>query len=381
MIESGREASPPEILVSAGEASSEMYAAQLAAALSKRTGAHLFGLGGQRMREAGVEMVADCSEVAVVGITEFFSRVPAGFKILRRLEREAVKRKPALAIVVDSPALNLRLARRLRRHGIRIVYFVSPQIWAWRRRRVNLIRRRVARMLVIFPFEEKFYRDAGVPVDFVGHPLVDCVRATMTRAGFAARYGLDPQRPIVALLPGSRPKEVGYNLPGILEACRRLARDLNPQFVIAVAPGLPAAQFDGLAFEGLNAKRIEGATYDALAAADCAIISSGTGTVEAALLGVPMVVVYRVSRITASIARRLLHTPFFAMVNLIAGRRVVPELIQDDFTAEALERETRRLLASPEGREAMKQELAGVRCQLGSGGAIERAAEIISGML
>jgi lipid-A-disaccharide synthase len=381
MIESGREASPPEILVSAGEASSEMYAAQLAAALSKRTGAHLFGLGGQCMREAGVELVADCSEVAVVGITEFFSRVPAGFRILRRLEREAVKRKPALAIVVDSPALNLRLARRLRRHRIRVVYFVSPQIWAWRRRRVNLIRRRVERVLVIFPFEEKFYRDAGVPVDFVGHPLVDSVQATMTRAEFAARHGLDPRRPIVALLPGSRPKEVGYNLPGILEACRRLARDLAPQFVIAVAPGLPATQFDGLGFEGLNVKRIEGATYDALAAADCAIISSGTATVEAALLGVPMVVVYRVSRITASIARRLVHTPFFAMVNLIAGRRVVPELIQDDFTAEALERETRRLLTSPEGREAMKQELAGVRCRLGSGGAIERAAEIISGML
>jgi lipid-A-disaccharide synthase len=381
MIESGREASPPEILVSAGEASSEMYAAQLAAALSKRTGARLFGLGGQRMREAGVELAADCSEVAVVGITEFLSRVPAGFKILRRLEREAVKRKPALAIVVDSPELNLRLARRLRRHGIRIVYFVSPQIWAWRRRRVNVIRRRVERMLVIFPFEEKFYRDAGVPVDFVGHPLVDSVRATMTRAGFAARHGLDPQRPIMALLPGSRPKEVGYNLPVILEACRRLARDLAPQFVIAVAPGLPAAQFDGFAFEGLNVKRIEDATYDALAAADCAIVSSGTATVEAALLGVPMVVVYRVSRITALIARRLVHTPFFAMVNLIAGRRVVPELIQDDFTAEALERETRRLLASPEEREAMKQELAGVRCKLGSGGAIERAAEIVSGML
>ncbi len=358
-----------------------MYAAQLAAALSRRTGAHLFGLGGQRMREAGVELVADCSEVAVVGITEFFSRVPAGFKILRRLEREAVKRKPALAIVVDSPALNLRLARRLRRHGIRIVYFVTPQIWAWRRRRVNLIRRRIERVLVIFPFEEKFYRDAGVPVDFVGHPLVDSVRATMTRAEFATQHGLDPRRPIVALLPGSRPKEVGYNLPGILEACRRLARDLAPQFVIAVASGLPAARFEGLAFEGLKVKRVEGATYDALAAADCAIISSGTATVEAALLGVPMVVVYRVSRITASIARHLVHTPFFGMVNLIAGRRVVPELIQDDFTAEALERETRHLLASSEGREAMKQALAAVRCQLGSGGAIERAAEIISGML
>src|SRR5579864_3960697 len=211
---------PPEILISAGEASGDMYAAQLARALQARTGAHLFGMGGPKMREAGVEIIADASEIAVVGITEVLHRLPAVWRAWRRLEREAASRKPALAITVDSPGFNFGLARRLKRHGVRNVYFISPQLWAWRPGRMRWIQRRFERVLVIFPFEEELYRNAGVAVDFVGHPLVDSVRPVMTREQFCARFGLDPRQRILALLPGSRPSEIRRNLPIILESCR-----------------------------------------------------------------------------------------------------------------------------------------------------------------
>jgi len=371
----------PEILISAGEASGDMYAAQLARALQARTGVHLFGMGGPKMREAGVEIVADASEIAVVGITEVLHRLPAVWRAWRRLDREAVRRKPALAITVDSPGFNFGLARRLKKHDIRIVYFISPQIWAWRPGRMRWIQRRFECVLVIFPFEEEIYRKAGVAVDFVGHPLVDSVRPQMTREQFAARFGLDEKCPIVALLPGSRPSEIRRSMPIIAEACAALQKSAPVQFVLVVASGLDAHIFDSYARMDLRITPATGVVYDALAAADCAVVSSGTATVEAALLGAPMVVVYRLSGLTAMIAQRLVRTPLFAMVNLISGRQVVPELIQDKFTAEALEREIRRLLDSPQERERQKRDLAGVRLKLGPGGAIERAAQFIAGML
>lgn len=372
---------PPEILISAGEASGDMYAARLARALQALTGAHLFGMGGPKMREAGVEIVADASEIAVVGITEALHRLPAVWRAWRKLEQEAVHRKPALAITVDSPGFNFGLARRLKKHGIRIVYFISPQIWAWRPRRMRWIQRRFERVLVIFPFEEEIYRKAGVAVNFVGHPLVDSVHPQTTREQFAARFGLNAQRPMVALLPGSRPSEIRRSMPIIAEACARLQKNFPVQFVLVVAPGLEAHIFDCFKRMDLHVTSVIDAVYDALAAADCAIVSSGTATVEAALLGTPMVVVYRLSGLTAMIARPLVRTPLFAMVNLISGRQVVPELIQNRFTAEALEREIRRLLDSPEARAQQRQDLAAVRLKLGPGGAIERAAEVIAGML
>ncbi|MGH9710124.1 MAG: lipid-A-disaccharide synthase, partial [Candidatus Acidiferrales bacterium] len=216
---------PPQILISAGEASGDMYAARLTRALHARTGAHLFGMGGPKMREAGVEIVADASEIAVVGITEVLQRLPAVWRAWRKLEREAMRRKPTLAITVDSPGFNFGLARRLKKHGVRNVYFISPQIWAWRPRRMRWIQRRFERVLVIFPFEEAIYRKAGVAVDFVGHPLVDSVHAQMTREQFAARFDLDAKRPIVTLLPGSRPSEIWRSMPIIAEACAQLQRD------------------------------------------------------------------------------------------------------------------------------------------------------------
>jgi len=371
---------PPEILISAGEASGEMYAAQLARALKEKTGARLFGLGGPHMREAGVEVIADSSRVAVVGISEALARIPAAIRILKQLEQEAAKRKPKLAILVDFPDFNLRLARKLNAQGVNIVYFISPQVWAWRPERVGVIKGLVKRMLVIFPFEEKIYRQARIPVDFVGHPLVDMVHPSLTRSQFVARYGLETRTFIVALLPGSRKGEIANNLPRMLKACRRLAADLAPKFVLAAAPGLTKF-IERYMREDLPVRIVEGATYDVLAAADLSIVSSGTATVEAALLGAPMVVVYRLSRLTALIARRMIQTSFFSMVNLIMNKKVVPELIQEGFQPETLEAEVRRLLIYAPAREQMKRDLKEVRARLGPGGAIGRAAEIIARML
>ena len=363
-----------------------MYGARLATVLRERTGARLFGMGGPRMAEAGVELIADYHEVAVVGIAEVLHKIPTVVGVQRRLAREAVQRHAKLAILIDSPGTHLGVARRLKEHAIPVGYFIGPQVWAWRAGRVRVVKRRVNRMVVIFPFEEKIYRDAGVPCDFVGHPLVDVVHPSMAREEFARRHGLDPERLIVTLLPGSRRNEITQHFPRVLDACELLARDLKPlgglQFVHVAAPGLGAELF--VAFgerPGVNIKRVEGGAYEALAAADCAIVASGTATIEAALLGTPMVVIYRVAPVTAAILRHMVHAPFISMVNLVAGRRVVPELIQDDFEPAAVAAQVRYLLESSEARDEMKAGLAEVRAKLGPGGAIERAADIFAHML
>jgi lipid-A-disaccharide synthase len=380
---------PAKILISAGEASSDMYAARLAEDLRAHTGAELFGMGGPRMAAAGVDLVADYHEVAVVGITEVLHKIPSVVAVQRRLAREASRRGASLAILVDSPGTHLGVARRLKARGIPVGYFIGPQVWAWRRGRVRVVKRLVNRMVVIFPFEEQIYRDAGVPADFVGHPLVDVVKPSLTRAEFAARHGLDAGRPIVALLPGSRKGEVERHYPVLVQACERVSQAAHPkapgsgvQFVLAAAPGLGPDLFARLAGSStVNVLRVEGTPYDALAAADCAVVASGTATVEAALLGTPMVVIYRVAPTTAWILRRMIQTPYIGMVNLIAGRALAPELIQDKFAPGAVAAEMQRLIESPAAREDMKTGLAEVRSKLGPGGAIERAADIFARML
>lgn len=373
--------SDTSILLSAGEASSDMYAAQLATALRARTQASIFGMGGPRMAAAGVELIADYHEVTVVGITEVLHKIPAVIGVQNRLKRAAQTRHAKLAVLVDSPGTHLGVARRMKQIGVPVGYFIGPQIWAWRPGRVRVVKRLVNRMVVIFPFEEQIYRDAGVPVDFVGHPLVDTVRPTMSRGEFAVRHGLDASRPIVTILPGSRPSEIAQNYGRVVAACERLAQSGNVQFVHAAAHGLTESFFAQFARPLVPITRVEGETYNALAAADCAIVASGTATVEAALLGTPMVVIYRVAPVTAAILRRMIRTPFIGMVNLIGGRLVVPELIQDKFTPEAVEKEVRRILESPAARDEVKAALAEVRAKLGPGGAIGRAADIFAGML
>jgi len=371
----------PQILISAGDASGDMYAARLANALRQRTSAEIFGMGGLRMREAGVDIIVDAKEIAVLGITEVIHKIPAVLQILRRLRNEAARRKPSLAILVDSPGTNLPLGKKLHRLDIPVVYFIAPQIWAWRPWRIRAMKRILSRVLVIFPFEKEIYEKAGIPVNFVGHPLVDVVRASKSRSDFFGAHGLVASRPVIAMMPGSRSSEIALNLPDMLDACEGLARDLNPQFVMAVAPGLHEQFFQRYMRPNLTIKRIAGEPYDVLASSDCGIVSSGTATVEAALLGTPMVVVYRVSSTSAFILRRMIRAPHLAMVNLIAGRKVVPELIQDNFTGPRVEADVRKILGSAEERERMKRDLAEVSAKLGAGGAIDRAADILASMM
>jgi lipid-A-disaccharide synthase len=374
------------ILLSAGEASGDMYAARLALALKQRADVELFGMGGPQMRAAGVEIVVDYAEVSVLGITEVLKKLPSLRRAMRRLVEEAQRRRPPLAILTDFPGFHLRLARKLSPLNIRNIYYICPQFWAWRPWRANLVRRRFAQALCIFPFEEKFYRDAGVAVEFIGHPLVGNVKANLSRAEFCTENGLNVDKPIVTILPGSRRGEIEYHGAILAQGLAQLRLAIpEVQAVVAVAPGVNRTELEACFGSGNEVRFVTGATYDALATADLAIVSSGTATVEAALLGKPMIVIYRLSPLSAKLAKPLVRTKFFSMVNLIAGREVVPELIQDDFTPIRVASEAiSLLLASKESLEklaAMRRGLAEVTRLLGPPGAVERAADAIVGQL
>ncbi len=372
---------PIPLLISAGEASGDMYAARLATALQKRADVALFGMGGPQMRAAGVDVITDYKEVSVVGITEILSHLPSLIRAMRHLVSEARSRRPPFAILTDFPGFHLRLARKLRPQGVRNIYYICPQFWAWRPWRVRVVRRRFAQALCIFPFEEEFFGGAGVPTKFIGHPLVGAVQATETREEFCRRQNLDPAVPIVAILPGSRKAELAQHLPVIREACGLIQAERQTHFVIAAAVHSEVEELQAGWHAAGRVTVVEGQTYNALAAADAAIVSSGTATIEAALLDVPMVVVYRVTPLTALLAKPLVRTKHFSMVNLIAERRVVPELIQKDFTPDRVAREVLNLLCDPKAGEELRQGLAEVRKRLGPPGAVERAAEAIAGLL
>jgi len=371
---------PTQILLSVGEASGDMYAGQLAAALKARNNCEIFGMGGDRMRAAGVDVITDYSEVSVLGITEILAHLPKLARAMRGLVGSAKQRRPALAILTDFPGFHLRLARKLKPLGVRNVYYIFPQFWAWRPWRVRIVRRRFALALCIFPFEEKFFGDAGVPVKFIGHPLVGNVAPAQTREAFFAAHHLDPSGKLVTILPGSRKSELARHLPVLGEACAKIQAEMQVQFVVAAAPGRADSLQRGW-LQNEKMRVVEGETYDALAHANASIVSSGTATVEAALLDAPMVVVYRVTPLTALLAKPLVRTPHFSMVNLIAGREVVPELIQNDFPPDKVAAQTLRLLRDPSAAGAMRAELAEVRRRLGPPGAVERAAEAITALL
>ena len=367
-----------KILVSAGEASGDRYGAELVAALRKRLPeAEFFGCAGKRLRAGGVRPVAATEEIAVVGIFEVMAHVPRVIGVLRRLARAARRERPQLAILTDAPDFHLRLARKLKRYGIPIFYYVAPQVWAWRKGRLRVLRRVVDRLLCIFPFEEEYFRKNGVEASFVGHPLQGQVKATVSREEFFRAQGLDDTAPLIALLPGSRRGEAQRHLAPLLGAVERLRRGRRLNFV------LPASTTTGKAFfeeriSGSCVHIIEGDTENALGHADLALTASGTATVEAALLGVPMVVFYRVAAPSWLLGRLLVDVPFYSMVNLLAGRRIVPELIQTDCTAERLAVEAEKLLHDHAAREKMRRELA----EIGQGlatprPAAERAAEVI----
>ena len=374
------------ILLSAGEASGDMYASRLALALKQRAGVELFGMGGPQMRAAGVEIIVDYEEVSVLGITEVLKKLPSLRRAMRRLVDEAQRRRPPLAILTDFPGFHLRLARKLSPLGVRNIYYICPQFWAWRPWRANLVRRRFTQALCIFPFEEKFYRNAGVSVEFIGHPLVGSVKASMSRAEFCAENRLNANKPMVTILPGSRQGEIAYHGATLAQALTQVRRAIpEVQTVVAVAPGVSRTELEACFSSGNGVRFVTGGTYDALAAADLAIVSSGTATIEAALLGKPMIVIYRLSPLTAKLAKPLVRTKFFSMVNLITGREVVPELIQNDFTPDRVASEAISLLSaskeSIQKLEVMRRGLAEVTRLLGPPGAVGRAADAIVGQL
>ncbi len=373
---------PARVLVSCGEPSGDLYAGDLLRHLRDRLpGLDAFGLGGDRVAAEGGRLLAHVRDLAVVGLLEVLRHLRHIRGVFRSVLAEADRARPDIAVLVDYADFNLRLAGELRRRGIPVAYYVSPQVWAWRRGRVRAIRERVARMIVIFPFEEPLYREAGVPVSFVGHPLVDLARPAPDPAAFLAARGLDPLRPVLAVLPGSRPQEVAHNLPAIAGALRLLReRRGDVQAALAVAPGLDPRAFDAALAE-LPAVRVQGDTHGLLSSATAGIVASGTATVEAALLDLPMVVVYRLAPLTYALGRPFVRVPHYAMANLIAGRRVVTELIQGDFQPQTVCAETLSLLEDASRREAVRRGLREVRERLGGPGASARAAEIVARML
>ena len=374
------------ILVSAGEASGDLYAARLVEALRRKyPNAVFFGCAGPHMRAAGVEAVADAESLSVVGLVEVVGHLPRIYGEYRKLVAAVRNRKPRAAILTDSPDFHLRLAAKLNPMGVPVAYLVAPQAWAWRRGRVHQMRRDIARLLCIFPFEEAFFRGYGVRAHYIGHPLTRIITVSDSKEEFFRRHRLDPARKLVVLLPGSRVGEAERNLPPVLEACRRLRRGEDLQVVWAAPAGFPG-RADGSIFRernnGGNIQVIEGETWNALAHADLALAASGTVTIEAALLGTPMVTYYRVNPLSWWTGRRLVRTPYLSMVNLVAGREVTPELMQSDMTPERLEQAAAELLGDRERQSRMKQDLAEVAAKLsGDDDPMERAAGIVTEIL
>jgi lipid-A-disaccharide synthase len=363
-------------LLSSGEASGDTYGAQLIEALGRLApGSRFFGMGGEKMRAAGCELLVEAREVAVVGLVEVVTHLPHIRKQFRHLVQEAARRKPDAAVLIDFPDFNLRLARELHRLGIPVFYFVSPQIWAWRTGRVKQIRKYVRKMIVIFPFEQEFYRRHGVDVAYVGHPLAHEVEHDVPREDFAAQNGLDAARPWIALLPGSRKKEVLLNLPAMLKAARDLiAEGAGCDFVLPVASTLDRRWLQSQLGDFGSLIHLAHDARAALKHSRAAVVASGTATVEAALAGTPFVVVYRLAPLTWLLGRRLVSLDTFAMPNLIAGRRIVRELIQRDFTASNIVHEMRAILSEGPVRQQMLRDLAEVREKLREGGSPEAPA-------
>jgi lipid-A-disaccharide synthase len=395
-------ASPPKILVVAGEASGDDHAARLVAAIREACPrAQFFGVGGEALAAQGVRILTPAAELAVVGLMEVVGRLPAVWRALTSLGRVLKTERPDLAILVDFPDFNFWVARLARYRRIPVMYYISPQVWAWRTYRVKTIARLVDRMVVIFPFEADFYRQRGVAVHYVGHPFRETLPPLPDRRAFLREHGLDPERLTLALLPGSRGSEIARHLPSILAAAALVHRAIPQcQFILPLASTAPAQVMEGMVERfaeswqekngraglkpapggarviGFPLKIIQGRAYEALGAAHLAVVASGTATVEAALAGTPAVVVYRVSPLTYAVGRRLIRVEHVGMANLLAGERLFPELIQDDFTPARLAQEVLSLIEDAPRMAALRRGLRAVIRRLGGPGASRRAAKV-----
>ena len=367
----------------AGESSGDMYGADVALALMGRfPGCRIFGLGGQKMRQAGVELEGDIRHTAAMGPLAAFSQLGSLFQVFRRLVDRLETSPPDAAILIDFPDFNLRLAKRIKAANIPIIYYISPQIWAWRKGRIKQVRALVTKMLVIFPFEEKIYRDANVDVEFVGHPLIETVRATRTKEEFCRAHNIDSRKPILAILPGSRKKEIRHILPTLCEVADRiLTSKPETQFVLPAAPNLDRSLIDKIV-GNRRIKIIQGDTYNTLKYARAAIVASGTATLEAALLGTPEVIVYRISPVEAwFLGKFFLKVRLFGIVNIILGEEVVPELFQNRFTPELVSQAAMKLMEDVWWQSKIRGNYETLRRQLRGGKVAERVANAVAGAI
>jgi lipid-A-disaccharide synthase len=363
----------------AGEASGDMHGADVARSLFRKfPGCEVYGLGGKRMSEAGVQLEGDIRKTAVIGPFEVISSLGSLYRVFRKLAERVEKQPPTAAILIDFPDFNLRLAKRVRDAGVPVIYYIGPQVWAWREGRLHQISRVVNKMLVIFPFEEEMYRKAGVDVEFVGHPLVDAVHATKTKDEFCAANRLDSRKPIVALLPGSRPKEIRYILPPLCEAAE-LIRQTKPdtQFVLPMATGLDRSLFQSLV-QSHPITLVSDDTYNAIRYARAAIVASGTATLETALLGTPEIVVYRISQPSWIVGKMLLKVRFYGIVNIILGEEVVPELFQERMTPAEVSKWALRLMEDVWVQSRIRGKYEQLRRQLGTGKVADKVVDAVA---
>ena len=373
-----------KILIIAGEASGDLHGSHLVKEmLSLDPSLHVYGVGGEKMKNAGVELIADSKEMAVVGITEVLLKLKSIYRIYRKLKNSLTTKSPSLVILIDYPDFNLRFAREAKKKNIPIVYYISPQVWAWRKGRIKKIGRLVEKMIVIFPFEKKIYEKAKIDVDFVGHPLLDSIQSQFSREEAFRKFSLTFGVTTIGLLPGSRMNEVKRHLPPMIEAISLISKQIHPvQFIIPVAPGLDGEEVQSLVgSKHKNVRVVENTIYDVMRISDVVIVASGTATVEAAIMGAPMIVVYRVSPLTYLLGKMLIKVKNIGMVNIIAEKTVVPELIQKDVTPEKITSAVIQILGNPLKQEEIKKELSSLKEKIGNPGASFRAAQIIISLL
>ncbi len=366
------------VMIVAGEASGDLHGAGVVRELLRRVpGIDVFGMGGEKMRHEGADILVHINDMAFMGFVEVVRNLRTVMHVQKRLKAALYDRRPDLVLLIDYPDFNLRLARAVRSAGIPVFYYISPQVWAWRGNRVKTMRRLVNKMFVIFPFEEEIYRRAGIPVEFVGHPLVEHLGVSCTRDEFLRRQGIDAGTKLLGLFPGSRKQEIQHIFPLMLDAARIVCRTPGVRVAVGVAPNLGAAALRKYIPADVPVTLVEHATYDLMAYADAAVVTSGTATLETAWFGTPFLVVYRTSALTFAIGRALVRVPAIGLVNIVAGTKIVPELIQDGLTSAGVAEIAGRLLRDAGVAASMRKDLGIIRERLGVPGASQRVVESI----
>ena len=372
------------IMIVAGEASGDMHGANLVREmLNLDPMLNFYGIGGNRLREEGVDLLANASDMAVVGLTEVVSKLGSILKIMGMMKRSLDERRPDLVILIDYPDFNIPLAKAAKKRGIKVFYYISPQVWAWRKSRIGQIKKTVSKMAVILPFEVETYRQKGFEVNYVGHPLLDMVKLNYSKQESRKKFGLSENEITIGILPGSRTSEVRILMPELMQAAQILKREMpDLQFVLPLADTLEETSVTEI-ISGFNVKVkvVSGHTYDVISCADLALVASGTATLETALLGIPMIIVYKISMLSYFIGRLFVHVKNIGLVNIIAGKTIVPELVQGDASGKRIAAESLSILKNGERRQKMIKELEAIRARLGEPGAARRAAQIAHDMI